>query len=129
MIDWIWLVPVFPLLGFLLISLGGKQLPKQAAGFIGSATVLASFLISLGTFLQLPAEPTTVTLFPWIHAGNFHVDFSFLVDPVSAVMLLIVTGVGFLIHVYSIGYMSHDEAFARFFSYLNLFVFFMLQLS
>ena len=128
MIDWIWLVPVFPLLGFLLISLGGKQLPKQAAGFIGSATVLASFLISLGTFLQLPAEPTTVTLFPWIHAGNFHVDFSFLVDPVSAVMLLIVTGVGFLIHVYSIGYMSHDEAFARFFSYLNLFVFFMLLL-
>ena len=56
MIDWIWLVPVFPLLGFLLISLGGKQLPKQAAGFIGSATVLASFLISLGTFLQLPAD-------------------------------------------------------------------------
>jgi NADH-quinone oxidoreductase subunit L len=127
MLQFAWLIPVLPLLGFLCISFFQKQLPGKTAGVIGSLTVLVSFLISCGLFFQI-SEPATVTYFDWINAGTLKIPISFLIDPISIVMLLIITGVGFLIHVYSIGYMAHDEAFARFFSYLNLFVFFMLIL-
>lgn len=127
MLQFVWLIPVLPLLGFLCISFFQKQLPGKSAGIIGSITVLVAFLISCGLFFQL-SEPATITYFDWINVGTLKIPISFLIDPVSCVMLLIITGVGFLIHVYSIGYMSHDEAFARFFSYLNLFVFFMLIL-
>ena len=127
MLQFAWLIPLMPLLGFLCISFFQKQLPGKSAGVIGSITVLGSFIISCGLFFQL-SEPVTITYFDWINAGTLKIPISFLIDPISCVMLLIITGVGFLIHVYSIGYMSHDAAFGRFFSYLNLFVFFMLIL-
>ncbi len=127
MLKFAWLIPVLPLLGFLCISFFQKQLPGKSAGVIGSLTVLGSFIISCGLFFQL-SEPVTITYFDWINAGTLKIPVSFLIDPVSLVMLFIITGIGFLIHVYSIGYMSHDAAFGRFFSYLNLFVFFMLIL-
>lgn len=98
---------------------------------MGCLTVLASFGISLGIFFELNSSDTKsfiIPLFDWISVGNMKIPFSFLVDPLSALMLLIVTGVGFLIHVYSTGYMQHDAGFAKYFSYLNLFIFFMLLL-
>lgn len=131
MIDFVWLVPLFPLIGFLIIGLGRNILPKAVAGFIGSLTVLLSFAVSIAIFVQLESSAVKthiVPLFDWIRAGNLLVPFSFQVDPLSALMLLIVTGIGFLIHVYSTGYMHHDAGFSKFFSYLNLFIFFMLLL-
>lgn len=128
MIQYVWLIPALPLLGFLLISLGHKYIPKQLSGILASLMVLGSFLISACLFFSQPEGGTRVELFTWISSGALNVPFAFLVDHISTVMLLIITGIGFLIHVYSIGYMSHDEGFARFFSYLNLFVFFMLLL-
>jgi len=126
------LIPVFPLLGFLVIGLFGKKFSKGLVGVIGCGTVLASLILSIYAFTILLGDETdasyTIHLFNWIHAGNFTADFSFLIDPLSVIFLLIITGVGFLIHVYSIGYMRDDPAFARFFSHLNLFVFFMLLL-
>ena len=127
MLQFAWLIPVLPLLGFLCIGFFQKKLLGKTAGVIGSLTVLGSFLISCGLFFQI-SEPATITYFDWINAGSLKIPISFLIDPISCIMLLIITGVGFLIHVYSIGYMSHDPAFGRFFSYLNLFVFFMLIL-
>ena len=131
MIDLVWLIVLFPLIGFLINGLGRNILPKSVVGFIGSLTILLSFGLSLGVFFELNSSEIksfTVPLFDWISAGSLLVPFSFLVDPLSALMLLIVTGIGFLIHVYSVGYMSHDSGFNKFFSYLNLFIFFMLLL-
>lgn len=124
-------IPLLPFLGFLLIGLFNKQLSKTLVSFIACGVVLLAFLLSVITFIQLagsPGESITFTAFNWISAGNFSASFSFMVDPLSAIMLLIITGVGFLIHVYSVGYMHHDEGFNRFFTYLNLFIFFMLIL-
>lgn len=131
MIELVWLVPLIPLLGFIINGLGRNTLSKNLIGVIGSAVILASFLISAGIFLELGAatqKSHEIHLFDWISAGNLHIPLSFLVDPLSSLMLLIITGVGFLIHIYSIGYMHSDESFGKFFSYLNLFVFFMLLL-
>ncbi len=131
MINLVWLVPLFPLLGFLINGLGRNSMPKAVVGFIGCLSVLASFAVSLGIFFELNSAETKsfiIPIFDWISAGNVKIPFSFLVDPLSALMLLIVTGIGFLIHVYSTGYMHHDAGFAKFFSYLNLFIFFMLLL-
>ncbi|MBP6335801.1 MAG: NADH-quinone oxidoreductase subunit L [Bacteroidia bacterium] len=128
MMQLVGLIPAFPLLGFLLISIGQKRLPGKLPGLIAAGMVFASFLISVLLFFSAPIEPTTVFLFDWINSGDLHIPFSFLIDQISLVMLLIVTGVGFLIHIYSIGYMKGDDGFARFFSYLNLFIFFMLLL-
>src|SRR5712672_1403995 len=133
MSNYVYLVPLFPLIGFLINGLFRKAISKPAAGFIGSVTILASFFISAAIFLQVKQEgfhPVTVTLFEFIHAGKLSIPFSFLVDPLSTLFLLIITGVGFLIHVYSTSYM-HDEdvpAYAKYFCYLNLFVFSMLLL-
>ena len=127
MLQFAWLIPVLPLLGFLCISFFQKQLPGKSAGIIGSLTVFGSFIISCGLFFQL-SEAATITYFDWINVGSLKIPISFLIDPISCVMLLIITGIGFLIHVYSIGYMAHDKAFGCFFSYLNLFIFFMLIL-
>jgi NADH-quinone oxidoreductase subunit L len=127
----IWLVPLLPLVGFLLISLGKSYFSKSLAGIIASAMVFCSFVISLGVFFDVlngDGKPTTVTLFEWIATADFHVNIAFLVDSLTSIMLLIITGVGFLIHLYSMGYMHDDEGYAKFFSYLNLFVFFMLLL-
>lgn len=131
MINLVWLVPLFPLIGFLLIGFGRNILPKAIAGFIGSLTVFLSFGVSIAVFMELQdvaSKTHLIHLFDWIKAGNLLVPFSFQVDPLSSLMLLIVTGIGFLIHVYSTGYMHSDAGFAKFFAYLNLFIFFMLLL-
>ena len=127
------LVPLLPLLGFLIVSLNVKRLSHGITSFVACGVVLISFIISGYLFVQLLGMPEehrafSVTVYHWIDAGGFLSDIAFLVDPLSSLMLLIITGVGFLIHVYSIGYMHHDEGFNKFFSYLNLFVFFMLIL-
>jgi NADH-quinone oxidoreductase subunit L len=126
----LWLIPVLPLVGFIINGLGRNTLSKGVIGFIGSTVVFASFVLSIIAFLQINSThtPIEVTYFDWIHVGSLTIPFSFLVDQLSSIMLLIITGVGFLIHVYSVGYMHHDEGFGKFFSYLNLFIFFMLLL-
>jgi len=122
---------LLPFLGFIINGLGAKKISRNLAGIIGSGTVLASFILSVIAFngiLQgsLPSSP--VSLFTWIEAGNLRIPFSFLVDRLSVLMMMIITGVGFLIHVYSIGYMKEDDGFGKYFSYLNLFTFSMLLL-
>lgn len=130
MIENIWLVPLFPLIGFLVIALNFRGFKGIMAGRVASVAVLASFVVSVNLFLQMTSghEPQTVTLFNWLHFNHISISFSFLVDRLSVLMLLVVTGVGFLIHVYSIGYMKDDPGYGRFFAYMNLFVFFMLLL-
>src|SRR5687768_7329013 len=127
------LVPLFPLLGFLIVALNTRRLSHGVTSFIACGAVLLSFIISVVLFATLLNTPETertitVTLYQWIATGNFSADISFLIDPLSSLFLLVITGVGFLIHVYSIGYMHDDAGFNRFFSYLNLFIFFMLLL-
>ena len=124
------LIPVFPLIGFLILGLFGKNMSKGLVGIIGCGTILLSLILSIGIFFEIKEnhQAITVKLFDWISAGSFHAPFAFLVDPLSVLFLLIITGVGFLIHVYSVGYMHEDNAFWRFFAYLNLFIFFMLLL-
>jgi NADH-quinone oxidoreductase subunit L len=127
---YIWLIPLLPLAGFIINGLGRNTLSKGAIGFIGSVLVLASFGLSVGAFMQIKATgaPINVTLFDWFTVGTLKISFSFLLDQLSSLMLLIITGVGFLIHLYSVGYMHDDEGYGKFFAYLNLFVFFMLLL-
>jgi NADH-quinone oxidoreductase subunit L len=123
----LWLIPVLPLIGFLIN--GSKRLPKGLAGILGCAGPLASFALSVGAFLQLGhAETLRQSVFDWISAGDLVIPFALSVDQLTAVMLLVVTGVGSLIHIYSISYMHEDDGFSRFFAYLNLFMFSMLLL-
>lgn len=127
----LWLVPALPLLGFLINGLGRNTLGKNVVGIIGSGVVLASFIISIYLFFGLQdieTKAVSIKLFDWIGAGSLQIGLSFLLDPLSSVMLLIITGIGFLIHVYSTGYMHNDAGFGKFFAYLNLFIFFMLIL-
>ena len=126
----VWLVPCFPLAGFLILGLLNRSLPKSIAGIIGSGSVLASFIVAIMIFIEKKGSPspTIVSLFDWISVGSFTAKMSFLVDPLSCLFMLVITGVGFLIHVYSMGYMDDDDGYRRFFAYLNLFVFFMLLL-
>ena len=131
MIKLVWLVPLLPLIGFLIIGLFGKKISKGLVSIIGCGSILGAFAISLSIFFQLIGQAeksVTIDLFSWISAGKLSIPFSFLIDPLSSLFLLIITGIGFLIHLYSTGYMSHDEGFSRFFAYLNLFIFFMLLL-
>src|ERR1700722_13967460 len=129
----VYLVPLFPLIGFLSNGLFRKNLSKSLIGIIGCGTVLASFIVSLLIFSDTRKEgfeTVIVKLFDFINVDKLHIPFSFQVDQLSILFLLIITGVGFLIHLYSTSYM-HDEEnehFARYFSYLNLFVFSMLIL-
>src|SRR5215475_6264223 len=142
-LDLIWLIPLFPAVGFVINGLFGKRLPKTVVGTIAAGAVLISFIFSAAAVYQLvqlsPEERShTVKLYEWINAGpahtaegplaRFSVDWAFLLDPLSSVMILVVTGIGFLIHVYSIGYMHEEDGFYRFFAYLNLFMFSMLTL-
>ena len=124
------LIPLAPFLGFLLIALLNTQLRRWLVALIACSAVLFSFFLSVALFFGLSDDQPsfTYTAFEWIAAGDFSVSFSLLVDPLSILMMLIITGVGFLIHVYSAGYMHGDEGFNRFFAYLNLFIFFMLLL-
>jgi NADH-quinone oxidoreductase subunit L len=127
---YIWLIPLLPLAGFIINGLGRNTLPKSIIGFIGSFLVLVSFGLSIGAFLQVKSTgtPINVSIFDWFAVGAFKISFAFLIDQLSSIMLLIITGVGFLIHLYSVGYMKDDAGYGKFFSYLNLFVFFMLLL-
>ncbi|MBN8704038.1 MAG: NADH-quinone oxidoreductase subunit L [Bacteroidetes bacterium] len=129
MMSLVCLVPLMPLLGAALLGLFGKKLTKNTAGIIGSGVILAAFIISLISFFNLKAaKPEIINLFTWIKAGDFKADFSFQIDELSSLFMLIITGIGFLIHVYSTAYMHEDEGHNRYFAYLNLFVFFMLLL-
>jgi NADH-quinone oxidoreductase subunit L len=129
------LIPLFPLLGFLVNASFGRRLSKTISGGVASAVMVASFAVSAVTVWRLaalPAEERAIeqTLYTWIASGDFVLDLALRVDPLSAVMILVVTGIGSLIHIYSTAYM-HDEAdseYARYFSYLNLFAAFMLVL-
>jgi NADH-quinone oxidoreductase subunit L len=119
---------LLPLLGFAINFLIGRKMPKGLVSIVGCGTILLAFIISVTYFINIQnggIESSGNNLLPWIQVGNFSVDFSFLVDRLSTWMLLIITGVGFLIHIYSTGYMHDDEGYHRFFAYLNLFVFFM----
>jgi len=126
-----WLVPALPLLGFLVTGLANKRLKHNQAGIIASAMVLLSFIISVVLFFVLRASgqnAATVTLFNWIAIGGMNIPFALLIDHLSLTMMLIVTGVGALIHIYSIGYMHDDERVNSFFAQMNLFTFSMLLL-
>jgi NADH-quinone oxidoreductase subunit L len=131
--NYLWLIPLLPLGGAALNGLFGKRLPRSIVSWIACGSAGAAFILALWAFsdlLQLPAAERHViqTFFTWIASGDFIAKAEFLLDPLSAVMLLVVTGVGFLIHIYSIGYMHDDRGYYRFFSYLNLFLFSMLVL-
>ncbi len=126
--SFIWYIPFLPLFGAVVNGVFGKAL-KEKAGLIANATVLTSFILSVVAFVRvLHGEVFDGNLFTWIQAGHFKAPFGVLVDQLSIVMMLVVTGVGFLIHLYSIGYMHGDPGVARYFSYLNLFIFSMLML-
>src|SRR5262245_49269459 len=115
-------IPLIPLLASLIHVFFVTLLGRKTAGGLACAAVLASFAIALYVFWLLPAtEIFRDTVYTWIESGSFQVKLSFQVDALSAVMLLIVTGIGFLIHIYSLGYIGHDEGMIRFFVYLNLF--------
>jgi NADH-quinone oxidoreductase subunit L len=127
----LWLIPLLPFIGFLLNGLLGRYLPQRGVNAIAlffTVTPLvkvAQIALSFGS-LNLPyVERFDV---PWMATSAFQADFAFLLDPLTLIMLLVVTGVGFLIHLYSVGYMAHEEGYWRYFAYLNLFMFFMLTL-
>jgi NADH-quinone oxidoreductase subunit L len=133
MYDKLWLIPFFPLVGAIINGLLGKRFIRNetAIGAIGTGAVLLSFMVSASYFFQLLGDPVKVhqqIVTSWMSVGNLQVDWGFLLDPLSALMIMVVTGVGSLIHLYSIGYMHGEEGFYRFFSYLNLFIFAMLML-
>ena len=128
----LWLIPALPLLGFLVLVPLGRKLGERS-GWLATGMVGASFLAVVATFIDLWSKSAeqrrlTLSLFTWIPAGNFKVGFGFLADPLSITMCLFITGVGTLIHLYSIGYMRGDDKFPKFFLYLNLFIFSMLML-
>src|SRR5678809_167645 len=130
-LEFSYLIPLFPLIGFLIIGLGRKYLSRSLTGIIGSGVILFSFLISVWIFLQVKeGNSGVVNYFNFISAGSLKIPFSFQIDALASLFLLIITGVGFLIHVYSASYMHHEskEHVARYCSYLNLFVFSMLLL-
>ena len=127
----VWLIPFLPLIGFLINGLGRKQLSKTLAGIIGSGVILGSFLISVFIFFQVKnGNNAIIHFFDFINTGTLKVGFDFQIDQLSSLFLLIITGIGFLIHVYSTSYMHDEEAkdFAKYFAYLNLFIFSMLLL-
>jgi len=144
----LWLIPLLPFAGFLINGLLGRQLPKALVSAVALLAPLAAFGVVMTAALSInlmvppvcvsaPCGPPGWTHNPlpyietfgtWLNVGTLHIDFSFVLDQLSLVMLLVVTGVGFLIHVYSAGYMKDDEGYWRYFSYLNLFLFFMTVL-
>ena len=124
----LWLIPVLPLVGAAINGLFGKRFSRQTIVAIALGFSGAAFAMALWVATQASLLPVLENLAPWIRAGDFQVDFAFYLDRLSLVMLLVVTGVGFLIHIYSVGYMWEEGGFYRFFAYLNLFMFFMLTL-
>ncbi len=130
----VWLTVALPLVGFLANGALAIRRPgaKDAVSYIGVGVLVAAFLVSVGVFIELlrnpPHAPIVVSLWRWLPVGPLQLDFAFQVDQLAAVMLLVVTGVGSLIHLFSVGYMKADPGYARYFAYLNLFVVFMLVL-
>ena len=136
-LNYLWIIPLLPLVGSAINGLFGRHFSRKTVAFVGLAFVAAAFIASVWAgfaLFQLPQakipyiSPGASDALPWITAGDFRIDFSFYLDQLSLVMILVVTGVGFLIHVYSVGYMEHEGGYYRFFCYLNLFMFFMLML-
>ena len=133
MLDYVGLIPLFPAIGFAINLFFGRRMAKGVVGFVACAAIGLSFLVSLLIFnalLQLPPAQRSVEkiLYPWILSGDFQANVGFLIDPLSLVMMMVVSGVSLIIHIYSHGYMHDDPDFPRYFTYLNLFVFFMLLL-
>ncbi|MEE2807370.1 MAG: NADH-quinone oxidoreductase subunit L [Actinomycetota bacterium] len=135
MVELVWLIPALPLIGFVLLLVTGNLLGEPRAGWIATIAAGASFLVTLTVFVGLLGQDShggersyELVLFEWLPAGSLQVEAGFLVDPLSVTMALFVTGVGALIHLYSIGYMHGDPKYSKFFLYLNLFLFSMLML-
>lgn len=133
MLDFVWLIPIFPLIGVIVNGLLGSRLSTKAVSWIGCGMVGLSCLFSISVFISLlqlaPADRVfEKTLYSWVVSGDFQAPFGLQIDPLSVVMILVVSGVGFLIHIYSVGYMHDDRGYARYFTYLNLFTFSMLIL-
>ncbi len=134
MISLVWLTIALPLAGFLVNGALSIRRPaaKDAVSYVGSGVLIGAFLVALAVFIELwsapPHAPIVLNLWRWMPAGALQLDFGLHVDQLSAVMLLVITGVGSLIHLFSIGYMKADPGYARYFAYLNLFVVFMLVL-
>ncbi|HEY8736427.1 MAG TPA: NADH-quinone oxidoreductase subunit L [Candidatus Dormibacteraeota bacterium] len=123
------LVLLTPLAGFLVNALFGRALPRRISGWVGAGSIGLAFVFALAILVQvIGGQHMDQTYFTWWSSGLFFVPFNLYVDPLSTLMILVITGVGFLIHVYSIGYMAADRGFSRFFAYMNLFVFAMLLL-
>jgi NADH-quinone oxidoreductase subunit L len=129
-----WLTIALPLLGFVLNGLISMVRPqaRRLVSLVGPGVLLAAFVVAVAMFLEVrahpPETPFILTLWPWLHAGDLRIDLALQIDQLSVLMLLVVTGVGSLIHIYSVGYMGEDPGYARYFAYLNLFVAFMLVL-
>ncbi|MFA6223339.1 MAG: NADH-quinone oxidoreductase subunit L [Desulfomonilaceae bacterium] len=133
MIELVWLIPIFPLIGFLINGLLGRRFSEKTIGWIGAGSVGASFLVAISIFFELiklapGSRSIQIIIYSWIWSGDLNVPVGFLVDPLSMIMIMVVSGVGCIIHIYSIGYMHGEIGFRRYFSYLNLFVFNMLIL-
>ncbi len=133
MSEYLFLIPLLPLIGFLINGLFIGRLPKPLISIVGCGSIGLSLILALMLFFELKGMPPDArfmeqVLFTWIPSGVFTVNMAFMLDPLSAVMILVVCGVGFLIHVYSVGYMHHDPGYGRYFAYLNLFTFSMLVL-
>src|SRR5579883_1211859 len=132
-LDHLWIIPLLPLLGAAANGIFGARWPRKAINSVALGSTGVAFLGTLEVvreFAKLSPDriPWSQSYFTWIEAGNFHANFALQIDPLTLIMLLVVTGVGWLIHLYSVGYMAEDGGYRRFFSYLNLFMFFMLTL-
>jgi NADH-quinone oxidoreductase subunit L len=127
MADLVWLIPAFPLVGFLVILLFGRRLGDPASGYLATLAVFGSFAATVLVYFDLlgraeDERSTVVTLFSWVPVGTLQIDMAFLADPLSILMCLFVTGIGGLIHLFAVGYMHGDPKFSKFFLYLNLFI-------
>jgi NADH-quinone oxidoreductase subunit L len=133
MFDYVWLIPLFPAIGFVINGFLGKRLGKHVVSWVGPSAIGLSFLTAILIFVELLGNPSgerhfEKVIFDWVVSGSFQTVVGYQIDPLSIVMVLVVTGVSFLIHIYSVGYMHDDPGFTRYFTYLNLFVFMMLNL-
>jgi NADH-quinone oxidoreductase subunit L len=133
MFDYVWLIPMFPAIGFLINGFFGRQYSKKVVGWVACSALGLSFLTSILIFFELIGRPPTErvfekVIFDWVVSGSFQTVIGYQIDPLSILMALVVSGVSFFIHIYSVGYMHDDPGYPRYFTYLNLFVFMMLNL-